>query len=350
VQRVIGESTALADMLDHASLVAGLDRPILVIGERGSGKELVADRVHFLSPRWGKELHKVNCAAISDSLLDSELFGHEAGAFTGAIKLVKGRFERAHEGTLFLDELGTMPLRIQEKLLRVIEYGEFERLGGQKTIKVDVRIVAATNANLLEMVDQNQFRGDLLDRLAFDVIHVPPLRHRIDDISILAEHFATRMCYEMGWEYYSGFSAEAMEQLVQHAWPGNVRELKNVVERSLYRWGQSDDPVNKVIIDPFNQSLARSTIGNTQTSDTPQSTSIESAHTPDGEERNGVDTPGIDKSQKMDFEASVRDYEIRLIKAALSACQYRQKDAAEYLSLTYHQLRAMIKKYKTELK
>lgn len=351
VQRVIGESAALADMLDQASLVAGLERPVLVIGERGSGKELVADRVHFLSSRWGKELHKVNCAAISDSLLDSELFGHEAGAFTGATKLVKGRFERAHEGTLFLDELATMPLRIQEKLLRVIEYGEFERLGGQKTITVNVRIVAATNANLPKMVEQHQFRGDLLDRLAFDVIHVPPLRNRVEDIPILAEHFATRMCYEMGWEYYAGFSVEVMEQLVQYPWPGNVRELKNVVERSLYRWGQSDDPVNKVIIDPFNQSTEEKS---QQVLVEPQAALVErnlgGDLAADDEPQSAVDTPKVDNTKKMDFESSVRNYEVKLIKAALSACQYRQKDAADYLSLTYHQLRAMIKKYKNELK
>src|SRR5690606_14058123 len=159
-----------------------LNRPVLVLGERGSGKELIAERIHFLSSRWESSLHKVNCAAISDQLLDSELFGHEPGSFTGATRVHHGRFERADGGTLFLDELGAMSIRIQEKLLRLIEYGEFERVGGQQTIKVDIRIVAATNADLKKMAKKGKFREDLLDRLAFDVIPVPPLRERLGDI------------------------------------------------------------------------------------------------------------------------------------------------------------------------
>ncbi len=190
---------------------------------------MIAERIHYLSTRWDEAFHKVNCAAISDSLLDSELFGHEAGAFTGATKSQQGRFERANGGTLFLDELGTMPLRIQEKILRIIEYGEFERLGGQKTLHVDVRIVGATNENLPLLASQGKFRHDLLDRLAFDVVNVPALHQRKDDIPTLVDHFATRMCSELEQEYYSGFSPRAMETLLEYSWPGNIRELNSII-------------------------------------------------------------------------------------------------------------------------
>ena len=179
---IIGQSRALAAALDHVSSLAVIDRPVLVMGERGTGKELVAERLHFLSSRWSNSLIKVNCGAITESLLESELFGHEAGAFTGATKTHIGRFERADGGTLFLDELGTMSLRLQEKLLRLIEYGEFERVGGQQTIDVDVRILAATNADLRTMADAGDFRWDLLDRLTFDVVSLPPLRERAEEL------------------------------------------------------------------------------------------------------------------------------------------------------------------------
>jgi len=251
MQRIIGESTTLAEALAHVSALAPLSRPVLVMGERGSGKELMAERLHFLSQRWDKPLIKVNCAAISDDLIDSALFGHEPGAFTGATARHLGHFERADAGTLFLDELATLPLRTQEKLLRLAEYGEFERLGGQKTLNADVRIVGATHANLLEMVDQGQFRGDLLDRLAFDVVAVPPLRERQEDIPALIDHFAVQMSHELGWAYYSGFTDGATQALLTHRWPGNIRELKNVVERSLHRWGNGDTPIETVVINPF---------------------------------------------------------------------------------------------------
>ena len=196
---IIGESTALATALDHISRLAGIDRPVLVIGERGTGKELAAERLHYLSPRWNETFTKINCSAITETLLESELFGHEAGAFTGATKQHIGRFELTDGGTLFLDELATMSPRLQEKLLRVIEYGEFERVGGQKTLRVDVRLVAATNADLPAMADAGLFRWDLLDRLSFDVVKLPPLREREDDLMELAHHFGMRMCRELGW-------------------------------------------------------------------------------------------------------------------------------------------------------
>ncbi len=223
---MIGNSAALASALDQVSLLAAINRPVLIIGERGTGKELAADRLHFLSGRWDAPLLKTNCAAIAEALLESELFGHEPGAFTGATGTHIGRFERADGGTLFLDELGTMSMRLQEKLLRLVEYGEFERLGGQRTLQVDVRVVAATNADLPALAKEGKFRPDLLDRLSFDVVHLPPLRQRPEDIAELAEHFAIQMSSELGWEYFPGFSAGAMETLEGHAWPGNVQGVE----------------------------------------------------------------------------------------------------------------------------
>ena len=195
---LIGEAPAFSAMLEHVSRAAKLVKPVLVIGERGTGKELIASRLHYLSPRWEQPLIKVNCAALTESLLESELFGHQAGAFTGATRTHIGRFEQANGGTLVLDELGTIPPRMQEKILRVIEYGEFQRVGGSDTIRTDVRIVGATNEHLPRLAELGRFRADLLDRLAFDVIHVPPLRARPEDINTLAYHFAVNVTKELG--------------------------------------------------------------------------------------------------------------------------------------------------------
>ena len=201
---LIGQSPAFLDALAHASSAAALDRPLLIVGERGSGKELIAGRIHFLSPRWDGPLVKVNCAAMNEELLESELFGHEAGSFTGASKKHLGRFERAEGGTLFLDEIPSASARVQEKLLRVIEYGEYERVGGEETITADVRVVAAANIDLRNAADRGDFRADLLDRLAFDVIGAPPLRERREDIPQLAAHFAAGLAREME-EPFDGF-------------------------------------------------------------------------------------------------------------------------------------------------
>jgi len=331
-QRIVGESSSLVEALDQVSLVASLNRPVLVLGERGSGKELIAERMHFLSSRWDQELHKVNCAAISEQLLDSELFGHEPGSFTGATRVHHGRFERADGGTLFLDELGSMSFRIQEKLLRLIEYGEFERVGGQQTIKVDIRIVAATNANLKKMAAKGEFREDLLDRLAFDVIQVPPLRSRLEDLPELADFFATRMSLELGWEYYSGFSQAAMDIMLEWHWPGNIRELKNVVERSLYRWGEKNEPVDEIVIDPF----------------PPEETARETE--PVSEAVVGLREKSGASEASEDFHSQVKAYELRLLEDGLKRCQYHQKTTAKFLGLSYHQLRALLRKYKGLLK
>ncbi|MGH8126193.1 MAG: sigma 54-interacting transcriptional regulator, partial [Rhodanobacteraceae bacterium] len=211
---MLGESPAFLNVLEHASRVAAIDKPVLVIGERGTGKELIAARLHYLSPRWDKPLVKLNCATLTESLLESELFGHEAGAFTGATARHVGRFEQADGGTLFLDELATVSLRVQEKILRAVEYGQFERVGGSKTLAVDVRIVGATNSDLPAAVHAGRFRADLLDRLAFDVLTVPPLRARAGDILRLAEHFAINISRELGRELFAGFTARAHEALM----------------------------------------------------------------------------------------------------------------------------------------
>ena len=250
-QSVIGESAALNRALDHLSSLAAIDRPILVIGERGTGKEIAANRLHFLSERWQAPFIKLNCASLPETLLDSELFGYEPGAFTGARKSHAGRFERANQGTLFLDELGTMPLALQEKLLRVIEYGELERIGGSETITVNVRIIGATNANLKQMAEEGLFRWDLLDRLSFDVVHMPPLRVREKDIDSLQSTSPFALPPNLGGITSLAFQI-MRESLHDYEWPGNIRELKNVVERSLHRQGEDGAPLQSLIIDPFN--------------------------------------------------------------------------------------------------
>ncbi len=323
-QRMIGGSQTLSEVLDQVSALGGIQRPVLILGERGSGKELIAERLHFLSQRWDQAFLKVNCAAISEQLLESELFGHEPGAFTGANRVHHGRFERADGGTLFLDELGTMSLGLQEKLLRLIEYGEFERLGGQKTLKVDVRIVAATNADLKQQVEQGKFREDLLDRLAFDVVHVPPLRERQDDIEELVEFFGMRMSHELGWDLFPGFAESALEELKSYQWPGNIRELKNVVERSVFRWGIEDQAITQVFIDPFENPWQKS-----QKTVSPKSAT---------EDESVANHP-------LNFKQQVQELEIKLLRDALKACQFNQTKAAEYLEMSYDQLRGLIKKY-----
>jgi psp operon transcriptional activator len=328
-ERMIGESTALMEVLEIVSQIAPLDKPVLIVGERGTGKELIAARLHYLSRRWDQEYLKMNCAAINENLLESELFGHESGAFTGAAKLHKGRFERAHQGTLFLDELANTSGLVQEKLLRVIEYGEYERVGGSKTMTTDVRLIAATNEDLPSLALQGKFREDLLDRLAFDVVTLPPLRERKEDIMLLAEHFAMNMAGDLGQDFFPGFADQALEILINHSWPGNIRELKNVVERSVYRSTDRDEPLQEISIDPFESPYR---IGNTRATE-PTTTQKEAApvkHT---------------ESFPVDLRQSVQDYETSLIKSALEASQYNQKKTAEALGVTYHQLRGYLKKY-----
>ncbi len=322
-QQLIGESPAFLGVLEHVSRVAPLNRPVLVIGERGTGKELIAARIHFLSERWDNPFIKMNCAALVESLLETELFGHEAGAFTGAAKRRLGRFELANKGSLFLDELSSTSSGVQEKILRVIEYGEFERVGGSETIRTDVRIIGATNDDLPTLAEKGKFRADLLDRLAFDVITLPPLRERPGDILTLANHFAVKMAGELGRDLFNGFSEYARKELLSYQWPGNVRELKNVVERAVYTCQDDDKPIVDIIFDPFDSPWRP---GNRQaTKDKPGPLNL-----PD---------------KPYDLKQSIQNEEVRRIKSAMEQCRFNQKKTAEFLGMTYHQLRGYLRKY-----
>ena len=229
--RIIGDSPALRRVLAMVRLVAPTGSTVLISGETGTGKELIAEAIHKCSDRPKGPFVKVNCAAIPAGLLESELFGHVRGAFTGAVGRNIGRFERANHGTLFLDEIGDLPLELQPKLLRVLQEKQFERLGNSATIHTDVRVVCATNRNLLEMVNERQFRADLFYRLSVFPIELPPLRERPEDIRLLVHHFAMGYAARMGRRFTS-ISECFMESLAQHTWPGNIRELQNFVERS----------------------------------------------------------------------------------------------------------------------
>lgn len=316
-ETLIGIDNTFLDALEKISRLAKIARPVLICGERGTGKELFAHRLHYLSPRWDEPFIALNCAALNDNLLDSELFGHESGAFTGAQRRHQGRFERADGGTLFLDELGTAPLTVQEKLLRVIEYGEFERVGGQQTLKADVRIVCATNADLPALAAEGKFRADLLDRLAFDVVTIPPLRERPRDLTELAGHFAVQMCQEMGTPFFAGFSPHALQQMQSYHWPGNIRELKNVIERSLYRQGDTTELLAELVINPF-------------------------VTTP-------VPSPDTGAQSLPPLPFSLKQWqhtqEKEALDTALQRAQFNQREAAQLLNLTYHQFRGLLKKH-----
>ncbi|MEL7202157.1 MAG: sigma 54-interacting transcriptional regulator [Pseudomonadota bacterium] len=323
---MIGEAPVFMDALTRTSSLAPLDRPVLVLGERGTGKELFGARLHFLSARWDGPFVKVNCAALSEELLESELFGHEAGAFTGASKRHTGRFERADGGTLFLDEIGTASLRIQEKLLRVIEYGEYERVGGSQTLAANVRVIGATNANLAKAAREGTFRADLLDRLAFDVISAPPLRQRRDDIPLLTAYFSGQFLREHA-ELYGNppavtFSAAARKALREAEWPGNVRALKSAVERSIHHWlmaGQTG-PVDAVSLDPF--------------------TGLEDISRP-----KDAQIDDDDAAQPFDLRIRLDEIEKAMTVSALTRHGWNQRKTADFLHLTYNQIRGLVRKH-----
>jgi psp operon transcriptional activator len=342
-EQFIGQSLAFLDAVERASRAAPLNRPVLVIGERGTGKELIAERLHHLSSRWAAPLIIMNCAALPENLIEAELFGHEAGSFTGAVKTRHGRFEEADGGTLFLDELGTLSMAAQDRLLRAVEYGEITRIGASKPISVDVRIVAATNENLPAQVDRGRFRADLLDRLSFEVITLPPMRARQGDIPVLAEHFGRRMAVELDWPNWPGFSPRAMAELEVYHWPGNVRELRNVVERAVYQHEDPERPVDTIVFDPFRSPWA------------PTSSAVAQAQAP-AEELPAPEEPpaplhlvpsGADPSSSTsDFRASVSAYERQLLEDALRRNRFNQRATAAALSLSYDQLRHALKRHK----
>ena len=334
---ILGEDPAFLEVEEQISRLAAIDRPCLVIGERGTGKELLATRLHYLSPRWDGPLVKVNCAALTESLLDTELFGHEAGAFTGAQRQHVGRFERADGGTLLLDEVSSASAAIQEKVLRVIEYGEMERVGGRRTIQLDVRVVGAANVDLPSLARDGTFRADLLDRLAFEVVTIPPLRARPADIMTLANAFALDMTRALGKEVFPGFGPRAEESLLGHSWPGNVRELKNVVERAVFRSASSIAPIDTVVIDPFENRwrLSCDAIGTNAGPTEPDR--------PSGAPE--LATPALPSELPIDFQAEVARFERGLLEHALDASRHSQTDAARALGLGYHQLRRLLKKH-----
>ncbi|MBP2228295.1 psp operon transcriptional activator [Azospirillum agricola] len=327
---LLGESPAFREALEHVSRVAPLERPVLVIGERGTGKELIAARLHYLSRRWDRPFVKVNCAALPESLLDSELFGHEAGAFTGATRRQIGRIEQADGGTLFLDELATASPAVQEKLLRAVEYGEIERVGG-RTATVDVRVVGATNADLPALAESGRFRADLLDRLAFDVVTLPPLRARPEDIPPLAEHFALGMVRELERPLFPGFTPQALAALQGHPWPGNVRELRNAVERSVAA-ADPDEAVGTIVLDPFASPWRP--VERRPAPEPPADPSP--AHPPPADPSSPTDGGILEE---------VRAFEAAKLRDALERNRFNQRQTAQALGLGYHQLRGMLKKH-----
>jgi psp operon transcriptional activator len=329
VGEALGQSETFLDFQDRLSRVAPVERPVLLIGERGTGKELAAGRLHFLSKRWDGPFVTLNCSTLASTLIEAELFGHEKGAFTGAAEQRAGRFEAADGGTLFLDEIGSIPVSVQEKILRVVEYGSFERVGGSRPIEVDVRIVGATNVNLADMAARNQFKPDLLDRLSFEVLFLPPLRSRREDIMLLANHFAARMAFELGQDEPPVFSRKAVEALEHCPWRGNIRELKNVVERAVYQC--SGPKIDDIVFDPFVSPYP-----------------FDYAEPePGGEPAQKTPPPPIPPAGP--FKEAIRNYEIELMRSALRRTRFSQRKAAALLELTYDQFRGLMRKHRDVL-
>ncbi|MFM6853697.1 MAG: phage shock protein operon transcriptional activator [Sphingopyxis sp.] len=350
--RFVGQSGAFLDSVERATLAAALNRPVLVIGERGTGKELIAERLHRHSNRWDGPLITMNCAALPETLIEAELFGHESGAFTGATRARPGRFEEADGGTLFLDELATLSMAAQERLLRAVEYGEVTRIGASKPVRVDCRIVAATNENLPLLVEKGRFRADLLDRLSFEVITLPPLRVREGDVMVLAEHFGQRMATELGWAFWPGWGLRATTMLEAHMWPCNVRELRNAVERAVYRWHDPEQPVDAIIFDPFDSpwAPALAPVGAHHAALAPGGGSGAGDAGAAGDARDGWAAAGDPPAPTTtgvcsDLRGAVDAYEKALLQAAFARCRFNQRATATALGLSYDQLRHAMKKH-----
>lgn len=357
----LGASDIFLAFQERLASLAQTERPLLVIGERGTGKELAVQRLHYLSPRWDKPFVTVLCPALSPTLLESELFGYEAGAFTGARGRRVGYFERADCGTIFLDEVADMPLALQDKLLRVIEYGTFERVGGSAPVEVDVRIVAATNRDLPALAAEGKFRPDLLDRLAFEVAHVPPLRLRGDDRLLLAKHFATKAALEMNIRRTPPigmpdnmtneilgagpvFGARAILAIETYDWPGNIRELKNAVERSLLHYGLeiTDLAINPFVPD-YQQGCPQTRLQAGPQNDLP----------PENLATQGMQSGSLNYEQALTAGFSLKDYlltiQVALLQEALKKAKFNQTKAAELLGINYNQFRALYRKCKSHL-
>lgn len=329
----LGQSEVFLDFQERLSWVAPVDRSVLLIGERGTGKELAASRLHYLSKRWKGPFVTLNCATLSPNLIESELFGHEKGAFTGADSRRTGRFEAANGGTLFLDEIGSIPMEAQEKILRVVEYGSFERVGNSVPVEVDVRIVGATNVDLSDLAKKQHFKRDLLDRLSFEVLFLPPLRYRGEDIMLLANHFAQRISYELDRDDIPAFSKTAEAALEKYSWNGNIRELKNVVERAVYR--SDDNMIDEIVFNPFSS---------------PYKSSNEFSQISENGMVDEISSHKLKSAElAVPLKMAVRELEITLIRKALRSAKHNQKKAASYLDLSYDQLRGLLRKYNKEL-
>jgi psp operon transcriptional activator len=339
IQEALGQSEAFLAFQEQVSRVAVVDRPVLLVGERGTGKELAAARIHYLSGRWQEPLIALNCAALPASLIETELFGHEEGAFTGAVRHRAGRFEAAAGGTLFLDELGSIPIETQEKILRVVEYGIFERVGSSEPIQVNVRIVGATNTDLRALAARGRFKEDLLDRVSFEVLFLPPLRERREDVMVLANHFAARMVMELGRSGMVEFTEEAIRVLEQYPWPGNIRELKNVVERAVYRSEEGVITAREIVFDPFRSPYAPF----------PETSVLNPEPTPAEPANRCIPLISGDLLDKP-FEQAVRELEFSLLRNALERAKFNQRKAAHLLGLTYHQFRGIYRKHKEGLR
>jgi len=330
-QQLVGESAAFHALMDQVSDSAALNRSMLVIGERGTGKDLIASRLHFLSPRWEQVYVTVNCAAYTDQLLDEALFG--LTYFDGRAD-IEGHFARADNGTLMLDNIDHVSLRLQEKLLQSLEHGIIDPLGSPDTEEVDVRVIAASTRDLNAMVKEGTFRADLLDRLAFDVLTLPSLRQRQDDIPPLAEHFGRKTAAELGAESFSGFTSEALETLIQQPWPGNIRALKTTVERTVAQNFLRDEtlstPIGAISLDPFGGPwrLTESGVATEKSANIAPEDIIKDTLPPS----NG-------------FLERVLKFERGLIDEALIVSKNHQGKAAEHLSLTYHQFRGLLRKH-----
>ncbi len=307
--QIIGSSPKLQQILQRAQTVAPIPRPALITGEPGTGKELVAAAIHYGSDRKDRPFVKVNCAAIADQLLESELFGHEKGAYTGATEARPGKFEAASGGTLFLDEIGNTTPEFQQNVLRAIEYSEIQRVGSATPIFVDVRVIAATNTDLETEIAEGRFRQDLYDRLRFEVLHMPPLRERREDIPALADYFVAQIVEEVPGLQQRNFSDAATKRLMTYSWPGNVRELKFAAERAAC--------------------VARET-------------AIEPGDLPPE-----VSQQAPQSSESSDgFESQVQSFEMSLLRRILNTVSWNQREAAKQLKLSYDQFRHLYRKYK----
>jgi Nif-specific regulatory protein len=311
IHGIVGNSESIKSLIEVIRKVAETDSTVLITGESGTGKSLIAKAIHFLSPRKEKPFITINCAAIPETLLEAELFGYEKGAFTGAHSSKKGKFELAQGGTIFLDEIGDMPLSLQAKILRVLQEKEIEPLGSEKVVKVDVRIIAATNKDLMRLVSEGKFREDLFYRLSVIPIHIPPLRERKDDIPLLVEHFLD--LYNSKYGKNLKISPDAMEVLIEYDWPGNIRELENTIERMVV---MNDRTIRSTDLPPHILAFRRKSVG-----------------------ENYVSLP-----------EKIRETEVEKIIEALEKTGYVKSRAAKLLGYTLRQLDYRIRKYGIEIK